>query len=188
MQNCNPCLTPVDTKAKPSASSGTPLSDTTHYRSIAVALQYLTLTQPEILLYNKLVCSCMTLETHLQLLKRILRYVQGTLHRGLHLHKNSSRELVAYLDTDWVGCPDTCRSTSRYCVFLGSKLVAWSSKWQHTVSRSSAEAEYKGVTNAVAEVSWLPTTATSWTESSTARWSLGRPGSTEWSVMKERSS
>lgn len=163
MQSCNPCLTPVDTKAKPSASSGTPLSDTTHYRSIAGALQYLTLTRPDISFAVQQACLFMhdPRDTHLQLLKRILRYVQGTLYHGLHLHKNSSRELVAYSDADWVGCPDTRRSTSGYCVFLGSNLVAWSSKRQHTVSRSSAEAEYRGVANAVAEVSWLPTTATS---------------------------
>ncbi|KAK1629562.1 hypothetical protein QYE76_003877 [Lolium multiflorum] len=56
---------------------------------------------------------------------------------------------------DWAGCPDTRKSTSRYCVFLGSNLVSWSSRRQNTVSRSSAEAEYRAVANCIAESCWL---------------------------------
>lgn len=67
----------------------------------------------------------------------------------------SGVDLVAYSDADWAGCPDTRRSTSGYAIFLGLNLVSWSSKRQHTVSRSSAEAEYRAVANAVAEVTWL---------------------------------
>jgi hypothetical protein len=94
-------------------------------------------------------------EPHLAALKRILRYVRGTLQLGLHLSPSSQMELVVYSDADWDGCPDTRRSTSGYAVFLGANLVSWSSKRQNTVSCSSAEAEYRAVANAIAEVSWL---------------------------------
>ncbi|GJU69916.1 ribonuclease H-like domain-containing protein [Tanacetum coccineum] len=71
------------------------------------------------------------------------------------LFSSLTTDLVAYSDADWAGCPTTRRSTSSYCVFLGNNLLSWSSKRQLTLSRSSAEAEYHGVTNVVAETCWL---------------------------------
>jgi hypothetical protein len=94
-------------------------------------------------------------ESHLAALKRLLRYVRGTVDFGLVLHRSPSAELVVYTDADWAGCPDTRRSTSGYAVFLGSNLISCSSKRQLVVSRSSAEAEYRVVANGVAEASWL---------------------------------
>ena len=90
-------------------------------------------------------------ECHNALLKRVLRYVRGTLSLVLHLRASASLDLRAYTDANWAGCPDTRRSTSGFCVYLGDALVSWSSKRQATISRSSAEAEYRGVANAVAE-------------------------------------
>jgi hypothetical protein len=94
-------------------------------------------------------------EPHLAALKRILRYIRGTLHLGLRLRPSTQDDLVVYSDADWAGCPDTRKSTSGYAVFLGDNLVSWSSKRQNTVSRSGAEAEYRAVANGVAEASWL---------------------------------
>ena len=94
-------------------------------------------------------------ECHLALVKRVLRYVKSTCALGLHLRASATLDVRALTDADWVGCPDTRRSTSGFCVFLGDALVSWSSKRQAIVSRSSAEAEYRGVANAVAECIWL---------------------------------
>jgi hypothetical protein len=94
-------------------------------------------------------------EPHLALIKRVLHYIKGTLDNGLQLHRSSTCDLVAYSDADWASCSDTRRSTSGYAVFLGDNLVSWSLKRQHTVSRSSAGAEYRAIANAVAEISWL---------------------------------
>ncbi|GKB12216.1 ribonuclease H-like domain-containing protein [Tanacetum coccineum] len=58
-------------------------------------------------------------------------------------------------DADWVGFPSTRRSTFGYCVFLGDNLLSWSAKRQHTISRFSAEAEYRGVANIVAKTAWI---------------------------------
>ncbi|CAH9142670.1 unnamed protein product [Cuscuta epithymum] len=92
---------------------------------------------------------------HLHALKQILRYIKGTINYGLHLKPSSITSLISYSDAGWGGCPDTRRSTSSYCVYLGDNLLSWSSKRQPTLSRSSAEAEYQGVANVVAETCWL---------------------------------
>ncbi|GJX77799.1 ribonuclease H-like domain-containing protein [Tanacetum coccineum] len=94
-------------------------------------------------------------ESHLSDLKRILRYVRGTLDYGLQLFSSSTTDLVAYSDADWVGCPTIFRSNLGYYIFLGNNLLFWSSKRQSTLSHSSAEAEYHGVANVVAETCWL---------------------------------
>ncbi|GJT48569.1 ribonuclease H-like domain-containing protein [Tanacetum coccineum] len=126
MVNCNPSRTPVDTESKLGTTSD---------------VVCLHMHDPQ--------------EPHFSALKRILRYVCGTLDYGLQLFSSSTTDLVAYSDADWAGCPTTRRSTSGYCVFLGNNLLSWSSKRQPTLSRSSVEAEYWGVANAVAETCWL---------------------------------
>jgi histone deacetylase 1/2 len=149
--------TPVDTSPKISASIGPPVADPTEYRSLVGALQYLTFTRPDIAYAVQQVCLHMhdLREQYLAAIKRILRYIKGTLFYGLQLYSSSLASMVTYTDADWAGCPDTRRSTSGFCVYLGDNLVSWSSKWQHTVSRSSAEAKYRAVANAVAEGTWI---------------------------------
>ncbi|GJX39533.1 ribonuclease H-like domain-containing protein [Tanacetum coccineum] len=120
MANCNPTRTPVDMEFK-LGSDRDPVSDPTLYRSLAG----LPLYDPR--------------EPHLAALKRVLLY--GTLDLGLQLYASITGSLVAYIDADWPGCPTNRRSTSGYCVFLGDNLLSWSAKRQHTLSRSSDEAE-----------------------------------------------
>jgi hypothetical protein len=156
MSECKPCSTPVDVHSKLSAD-GPPVVDSTQYRSLAGALQYLTFTRPDIAFAIQQVCLYMhdPREPNLAALKRILRYLRGTLSLGLTMRRSSPTELVVYTDVDWAGCSDTRHSTSSYAVFLGDNLALGSSKRQHTVSRSSAEAEYRAVANGVAKATWL---------------------------------
>ncbi|XP_037497741.1 uncharacterized mitochondrial protein AtMg00810-like [Jatropha curcas] len=157
MTNCKPSLTPVDTAGKMSAQPGPLCSDPQKYRQLAGALQYLTFTRPDICYVVQQVCLFMhsPTEQHMNALKRILHYIKGTIHYGLSLSKSPKHSLVFYMDADWGGCPDTRRSTSGYCVFLGSNIISWSSKRRPTISKSSAEAEYRGVANVVSESCWL---------------------------------
>ncbi|GKD44173.1 ribonuclease H-like domain-containing protein, partial [Tanacetum coccineum] len=156
MDNCNSSRTPIDTESK-LRGDGDLVSDPTLYRSLAGSLQYLTFTRSDISYAVQQVCLYMhdPRESHFSVLKRILRYVRGTLDYGLQLFSSSTIDLVAYSDADWAECPTTRRSTLGYCVFLGNNLLSWSSKRQPTLSHSSAEAEYLGVANAVAETCWL---------------------------------
>ncbi|XP_026397089.1 uncharacterized protein LOC113291813 [Papaver somniferum] len=81
---------------------------------------------------------------------RIFRCLKGTIGTGITLVPGDTSFITAYVDSDWAGCPDTRRSTSGFCTFLGSYIISWSSKKQPTISRSSAEAEYKSMDVAVA--------------------------------------
>jgi hypothetical protein len=115
----------VDTSPKLAAVAGSPVADMSEYRSLAGALQYLTFTRPDIAYAMQQICLHMhdPRDHHLTLVKRFLRYVKGTLHHGLQLPPSAMDRLVAYIDADWAGCPDTRRSTSGYCVFLSDNLV-----------------------------------------------------------------
>ena len=98
MSDCNPVSSPVDTKAKLSSTVGSPVHDPSLYRSLADALQYATLTRPDVAYVVQQVCLHMhdPREPHLLLIKRILRYLKGTLDLGLTLHASSSHNLIAY--------------------------------------------------------------------------------------------
>jgi hypothetical protein len=157
MTNCNTAPTPADTRPKSSTDDGKLIDDATTYRSLAGALQYLTITRPDIAYAVQQVCLHMHAprDIHQTMLKRILRYIKGTFSLGIQLRTASTPAITVYSDADWAGCPDTRRSTSGFCVFFGGSLISWSSKRQNTVSRSSAEAEYRAIANAVSECSWL---------------------------------
>ena len=93
-------------KSKLSATDGAPVASPSDYQSLAGALQYLTLTQPDIAYVVQQVCLFMhdPWEPHLALIKRIMCYVKGTLDASLHLGIGSVSSITAYSDADWAGC------------------------------------------------------------------------------------
>ncbi|GKE32013.1 ribonuclease H-like domain-containing protein [Tanacetum coccineum] len=101
MVNCNLSRTPVDTESKLDPD-GVSVQDPTLYRSLSRGLQYLTFTRPDLSYAVQQICLYMhdLQEPHLAALKRILRYVHGTLDLGLHLYASSTTSLVGYTDTD----------------------------------------------------------------------------------------
>ena len=159
MENCRPTSTPLSATEHLAREVGTPLGveDATRYRSIVGGLQYLTLTRPDLSFAVNKVCQYLSQPTneHWEAVKRILRYVKGTLSTGLRIRKSPSTGVSIFTDADWAGCIDDRRSTSGFAVFVGSNLVSWSSKKQPTVSRSSTEAEYKALANGAAEAIWV---------------------------------
>jgi histone deacetylase 1/2 len=159
MWQYNSVDTPISTSEKLSITEGCRLGDedSTNYRSVVGALQYLTLTRPDLSFAVNKVCQFLHSPTtaHWSAVKRILRYVKGTLGMGLKLRKSSSTLVSAFSDADWAGCVDDRRSTGGFAVFFGPNLVSWSARKQPTVSRSSTEAEYKALANATAEMIWI---------------------------------
>ncbi|GJT46156.1 retrovirus-related pol polyprotein from transposon TNT 1-94 [Tanacetum coccineum] len=143
MDNCHSIGTPLATKPKLDVDlSGEPV-DQSDYRSKIGSLMYLTSSRPDLV---QAVCYCARYQArptqkHLKEVKRIFKYLKGTINMGLWYPKDSGFELTAFSDADHAGCLDTRKSTSGGIQFLGDKLVSWMSKKQNCTAMSSAEAE-----------------------------------------------
>ncbi|XP_019183680.1 PREDICTED: uncharacterized protein LOC109178506 [Ipomoea nil] len=156
MSDCKPLTTPAAV-TKPVTASDEPFDNPTQYRQIVGALQYLTITRPDLSFSVNRLCQFMHAPTmdHWALAKRVSRYIKGTLAYGLRISASPTTTIHAYSDSDWAGCPTDRKSTSGYAVFLGDNLISWQSRKQRTVARSSTEAEYKALADVAAEVTWV---------------------------------
>ncbi|XP_075473941.1 uncharacterized protein LOC142504998 [Primulina tabacum] len=156
---CKPRTTPLDANLKLNNEDGDLLDDPSVYRKLMGKLLYLTITRPDLAYsVNKLSqFVSKPRHSHLQAVYSVLKYVKRTVGQGLFYGKSTSFKLSFFSDSDWAACSDTQRSVSGYCVLLGESLVSWKSKKQQTVSRSSAEAEYRSMANATCEVIWFLT-------------------------------
>lgn len=130
ISHLKPCSTPTITGKKFSAFDGELMSNPTIYRSVLGALEYLTHTRPNIsYIVNKLSQFLQSPTTvHWQGVKRILRYLKGTMDYGLYLSKSDSLSLVVYTDADWACCVVDRKSIAAHCMYLGNSLISWSSK------------------------------------------------------------
>ncbi|XP_043713181.1 uncharacterized mitochondrial protein AtMg00810-like [Telopea speciosissima] len=155
MVDIKPTATPMALRLD--LASTDPFPDITLYGCLVGALQYLTMTRSDLSYAVNSVCQHMHAPNmaHFGMVKRILRYVHGTLDQGLYIVRNSSLDLYAFSDSDWADCPLTRCSTTGFCTFLGSNCISWSAKKQPTIARSSTEAEYRAMASTTAELTWL---------------------------------
>lgn len=137
-------------------TDGIPCSNSTLYRSSAGALQYLTITRPNLSYAVNQVSQFLHAPTvdHFQSVKRILRYIKGMLSFGLTFSRSHKSSIIGYYDADLARCLETRRSPYGYSIFLGGNLVSWSAKKQPTVSRLSCESEYRAMANTAAKIVW----------------------------------
>ncbi|KAJ9555883.1 hypothetical protein OSB04_010497 [Centaurea solstitialis] len=157
MLDAKPMPTPMESNTRLTLAMGTPLDHPKDYRALVGSLQYLALTRPDIAFaVNKLsqFMHCPT-TTHWQALKRLIRYLKGSLDKGINIYRNSPLKLHAFSDSDWAGDKTDYISTGAYIVYLGQNPISWSSKKQRSVSRSSTEAEYRAIAQAASELAWL---------------------------------
>jgi hypothetical protein len=159
MSEAKPVSSPMASSTHLSVLDGDPCDDPTLYRSSVGALQYLSITRPDIAFSINKLSQFMHSPTtlHWQSVKRLLCYLKQTIHFGFCIQPSSTTVLQGFTDADWAGDRDDRRSTGGYCIFLGSNLVSWSYKKQATVAKSSTEAEYKALANAAAKVKWFTT-------------------------------
>lgn len=157
MINVKPLRLPMDSQLKLTHDKGVPMPDPSKYQKLIGKLIYLTITRPDVSFTVQLLSQFMHKLTsvHMQAGKRLLRYLAGTTKQGILLASKSAAQLTAYCDSDWASCPNTRRSTTGYCIFLGSSPISWKAKKQSVVSRSSAEAEYRAMAVTDCEVTWL---------------------------------
>lgn len=135
--------TPMALASSKTRTDDTPV-DATSYHSITGSLLYLTLTRLDLVQAVNKVCQHFQNPTikDFKEVKRMLRYLVGITQFGITFYKNNNLHLYAFCDANWGGCPITRRSTTGFCVYLGSNIISWSSKKKPTVARSSSEVEY----------------------------------------------
>ncbi|PKU70166.1 Retrovirus-related Pol polyprotein from transposon TNT 1-94 [Dendrobium catenatum] len=156
LSDCKELANPSCTKIPDSFNPEPFLHNSNLYRSLTGSLQYLTITRPDISYSVNQLSQHMhdPQPKHIYLLKRLLRYLKGTSKFGIPISA-TDLTLQSFSDADWAGDPDSRKSTSGYCSFLGNTLISWTVKKQHTVARSSTESEYRALAALTADVLWI---------------------------------
>ncbi|RVX22042.1 Retrovirus-related Pol polyprotein from transposon RE2 [Vitis vinifera] len=152
-----PCGFPIEQNHRLGLANGELLSNPESYRRLVGRLIYLAVTRPD-LAYSVHILSQFMHEPrieHWEAALRVVRYLKGTPGQGILLRADSDLSLQGWCDSDWAACPVTRRSLSGWLVFLGQSPISWKTKKQHTVSRSSAEAEYRAMAAVTCELKWL---------------------------------
>nr|GEV90158.1 retrovirus-related Pol polyprotein from transposon TNT 1-94 [Tanacetum cinerariifolium] len=146
LEQSKPMKTPMSSDTKLMKDEECESVDSTMYRGMIGSLLYLTASRPDIMFS---VCLCARFQeapktSHLEAVKRIFRYINGTTHLGLWCPKGTDIERVVYADSDHVGDYMDRKSTSSICTFMGCCLTSWFSKKQTALAISTTEAEYEG--------------------------------------------
>ncbi|PKU74614.1 Retrovirus-related Pol polyprotein from transposon TNT 1-94 [Dendrobium catenatum] len=153
--DCKPVDTPAPSRP-PLVFDEQPYADPQMFRKLAGSLQYLSITRPDIAFTTNRICQHMHQPRNgdFQALKRLLRYIKGSLNYGLPIIQGPM-QLSSYTDADWAANTTDRKSMSGYCTYLGHNLISWSVKKQTTVARSSTEAEYRSLSSATSDIMWI---------------------------------
>lgn len=152
-----PSRFPVEHNLSLTRSNGELLDEPSSYRRLVGRLIYLTITRSDLAYSVHVLSQFMDKprQPHLEAAHKVLKYIKHTPGQGILLPSTGSLQLRAYCDADWARCIDTRRSITGYCILLGQAPISWKTKKQNTVSRSSAEAEYRSMATTCCEITWL---------------------------------
>nr|GEZ97967.1 hypothetical protein [Tanacetum cinerariifolium] len=153
-ESCDPVDTPMVEKSKLDEDKEGKAVDLSHYRGMIGTLFYLTASRSDFqfAIYMCARYQARPTKKHVHEVKRIFRYLRGTINRCLWYPRDSFVALTAFADADHAGCQDTRRSTSGSVQFLGERLISWSSKRQKSAAISSTEAEYIALSGCCAQI------------------------------------
>ncbi|GJV30329.1 retrovirus-related pol polyprotein from transposon TNT 1-94 [Tanacetum coccineum] len=157
LEDSKPMKTPMSSDTKLTKDEECESVDSTKYRGMIGSLLYLTASRPDIMFS---VCLCARFQeapktSHLEVVKRIFRYIKGTTHLGLWYPKGTDIETVVYADSDHAGDYVDRKSTSGICTFVGCCLTSWFSKKQTALAISTTEAEYVSAGKACQQALWM---------------------------------
>ncbi|KAL2253231.1 UNVERIFIED_CONTAM: Retrovirus-related Pol polyprotein from transposon RE2 [Sesamum indicum] len=157
LQSAKPVATPLPSGIKLHSTSGAPLADPERYRRLVGRLLYLCFTRPDIShsvqqLSQFIQTPC---QSHWRAVLHLVRYLSSCPDLGLFFPSSNSLQLQAFCDADWGACLDSRCSLTGFAIFLGPALISWKTKKQSTVSRSSAEAEYRSMAATSCELQWI---------------------------------
>ncbi|XP_021854883.2 uncharacterized mitochondrial protein AtMg00810-like [Spinacia oleracea] len=157
LSGAKPCGFPIEQNHRLSLAEGPLIADPEAYRCLVGRLVYLAVTRPDLAYSVHVLCQFLQKPrvAHWEAAMRVVRYLKGTPGQGILLRADSDLTLQGWCDSDWAACPITRRSLSGWLVFLGQSPISWKTKKQHTVSRSSAEAEYRSMAALTCELKWL---------------------------------
>ena len=147
---------PIEENHKLTLASGEILNDAARYRRLVGILIYLTITRLELTYAVHVLPQFMQSpkEEHMPAARRILQYLKGSPGDDNLLYAKNNLQLYGFCDSDWGACPLSRRSLTGYFFSLGGSPISWKTKKQATVSRSSAEAEYRAMGEATSELVW----------------------------------
>lgn len=157
MEECNSVRNPMVPGNKLTKTGAGDEVNPTTYKQLVGSLRYLTATRPDLIYSVNLVSRYMEspTEQHMMATKRILRYIQGTRDFGIQYKVGGEQKLIGYVDSDYAGDMDDCKSTSGYVFLLGGAAVSWASKKQPIVTLSTTEAEFVSAAFSACQVVWI---------------------------------
>ncbi|XP_021646154.1 uncharacterized mitochondrial protein AtMg00810-like [Hevea brasiliensis] len=157
MTDCKSVAFPLPKGLQLSTDNGDLLDNPDEYKWLIGRLLYVNITRPDISRAIQHLSQFMTVprKPNWQAALHVLRCLKASPSIGLYFPIVNDFKLTAYYDSDWASCVVTRKSLIGFCIFFGSSLISWKIKKQPTVSKSSAEAEYKAMASTICELSWI---------------------------------